>query len=51
MTNPMKIVDFALCKSCKYYKTKEEDEPCRTCLTHSDNLYSTRPINYIKEDK
>jgi hypothetical protein len=46
-----KIVKFnEWCEKCKYFKTKEEDEPCRECLQWAVNQQSHKPINY-KEEK
>lgn len=52
MKNKYKIVYFEnYCKDCKHEKTKEEDEPCRTCLEHPVNEYSHRPIQFVKKGK
>lgn len=42
-----KEVDFhKYCKTCKYSKTKETEEPCDECLSVSYNYASRRPINW-----
>ena len=34
------------CKTCKYKKAKEDEEPCDECLTYPVNTYSHKPVNY-----
>lgn len=38
---------YKFCKTCKFYKTAEDDDPCNECLTHGTNYHSTRPIKYM----
>ena len=38
------------CKSCKYSKTKEVEEPCNECLDNPVNDYSHKPVNYESKD-
>lgn len=38
------------CKSCKYWKTKDTDEPCNDCLSNPANIDSHKPVRY-EEDK
>lgn len=46
-----KIVNFGdYCGSCQYEEFKEEDEPCYECLANPDNLYSHKPIKYVKKE-
>lgn len=37
------------CKTCKYEKTPEEDDPCYECLTNPVNLYSHKPVSWEKK--
>ena len=47
------------CKTCKYDKCKESDEPCDECLSEPcdeclsepTNLYSHKPINWEEQEK
>ena len=32
------------CKTCKYSKNKDTDEPCDDCLSETVNLYSHKPV-------
>lgn len=34
------------CKSCKYEKLSEHEDPCDDCLSESVNAYSHKPIYY-----
>ena len=43
-----KIVNFELCKFCKYWGCPESAEPCSECLDNSTNVDSQRPI-YFKD--
>lgn len=50
METRTKLVDFSFCKTCKYLKTKEEEEPCNGCLAvpaREDG--SKKPVNYDEE--
>lgn len=38
------------CKTCKYEKYKNTEEPCNECLTEFTNLYSHMPIKYEKAE-
>lgn len=43
----IKLVDFKTwCPKCKYYKTKESEDPCNECLEHGANEATTRPVRY-----
>ena len=45
--NNMKEVRFdEWCKSCKFFKTSEKDDPCFTCLENGGNVYSHIPVRY-----
>lgn len=46
MEKTMKIVDFTYCKSCKFYDTKEWEDPCNKCLCCSVNENSEKPLYY-----
>lgn len=39
------------CKTCKYEKTPEADDPCDECLQYPMNAYSHKPINWKEKDK
>lgn len=39
------------CKSCKYEKLAEHEEPCDDCLNESVNTYSHKPVCYEEADK
>lgn len=39
------------CKTCKYEKTKDTDEPCYECLGESLNWNTHRPVKYEKKEK
>lgn len=46
-TDGMKEVFFdKYCKSCRYEKTKESEEPCNECLSEPANQYSHKPVKY-----
>lgn len=34
------------CKTCKFQKIKETDEPCNECLTNPVNIDSRKPTRY-----
>lgn len=34
------------CKTCKYKKKKDTEEPCDECLDNPINLNSHRPVNW-----
>lgn len=38
------------CKTCKYEKTKETDDPCNECLSEPSNLYSHKPVSWTEKD-
>lgn len=39
------------CKSCKYEKLSEHEEPCDDCLSESVNVYSHKPLYYEEKEK
>lgn len=39
------------CKTCKYAKTKEEDDPCDECLANPVNVNSHKPVKYEEKEK
>ncbi len=50
MDENIKLVDFEhYCPKCEYFKTKETDEPCNTCLSIGGRNESRKP-EYFKED-
>lgn len=34
------------CKTCKYEKVKESEDPCEECLSNPTNVYSHKPVKY-----
>lgn len=47
MDNEYKEVYFdKYCKTCRYSKVKDKDEPCNECLDNPINLNSHRPVNW-----
>ena len=38
------------CKSCKYKKVENNEEPCNECLDEPTNLYSHKPVKYEKKE-
>lgn len=38
------------CKTCKFKNNTEEDTPCDECLAEPANLYSHKPVKYVKKD-
>lgn len=42
-----KIVKFGdYCKTCKFFETPENDEPCEECLSHTVREHSEKPVKY-----
>lgn len=37
------------CKTCKYEKVKNTEEPCEECLGEPTNLNTHKPVNYEKK--
>lgn len=37
------------CKTCKYEKKTESEDPCYECLENPVNLYSHKPMYYEKK--
>ena len=50
MEYPYKHVEFMFCKTCKYWKTPPDEEPCNECLDEPVNLNSYRPVNYEEKE-
>lgn len=49
MKNNYKIVYFEkFCNKCVHEKKKEEEEPCRECLTRPVNDHSHKPIKFVR---
>lgn len=38
------------CRTCKYKKTEEGDDPCNECLSEPMNVYSHKPVNWREEE-
>ncbi len=34
------------CKTCKYEKLSESEDPCNECLEYPMNAYSHKPVNW-----
>lgn len=48
----LKIVDFMKwCPTCRHRDTPEVDDPCNECLAQGWNVDSTKPINWIENEK
>lgn len=39
------------CKTCKYEKLSEHENPCDDCLSESVNAYSHKPVCYEEKEK
>lgn len=53
MTSKMKIVDFSKCKKCKHWNNGKEDDydsPCPECLDNGQNVDTTDPIYFERND-
>lgn len=45
----MKEVEFGkFCQKCRYFRTPEEDDPCRECLRYGALPYSRKPLKFEK---
>lgn len=38
------------CKTCKFKDLKEDKTPCDECLQEPANVYSHKPVKYVKKD-
>lgn len=38
------------CKSCIHKDLAESEEPCYSCLAEPENLYSHKPVKYVKKE-
>jgi len=38
------------CDTCIYKETKQDEEPCTTCLTETVNTNSRKPVNYEADE-
>ena len=48
--NEYKEVNYAkYCKTCKFFETREKDDPCFECLTTNVNYHSEKPILYEED--
>ena len=51
MEGDFKEVNFEkYCKTCKYFKIEEFEDPCDECLENPVNLYSHKPVNYKEKE-
>lgn len=47
MDDEYREVDFhKYCKTCKYEKRVESEEPCNQCLENFINLHSQKPVRW-----
>lgn len=47
-----KIVRYdKYCRRCKYWTTKETDDPCDECLTESVRLGTKKPLKFEAKGK
>ena len=37
------------CKTCEFFNSKEDEEPCAECLNEPVNQYSHKPVKYNKK--
>lgn len=44
--NSREVAFDKYCTECKYFKTKETDEPCNECLEHPSNEGTSKPVNF-----
>ena len=50
--NQEREVRFDLyCKTCKYWESPQEEEPCDSCLSEPFNYDTDRPVNWKKKEK
>ena len=38
------------CKTCKWFESKDKDEPCNECLENPINLYSHKPVKWVEDE-
>ena len=51
MQNHKKLVMFEeYCKKCVHADVPEVKDPCNQCLTHTVNVNSHKPVNYIPKE-
>jgi len=44
------FVDFEeYCSKCKYKDKEENEDPCWDCLDEPVNLYSQKPVKFVKK--
>ena len=48
--NRDKIVDFTMCKSCKYEERDEHEEPCIDCLYEPVNQDTHKPVKWEEKE-
>lgn len=39
------------CKTCKFFNTAEEKDPCHICLANPSNLNSHKPTEWKEKEK
>ena len=39
------------CRTCKYFRTEEDKDPCNECLNEPVNEYSHKPVNYVERTR
>lgn len=50
--NDYKEVYFSeYCKTCKFEKTPETEDPCNECLEYPANLYTHKPVNWKEKEE
>ena len=45
-----RIVNFMLCRYCRYSECPESAEPCSDCLEYPANVDSRRPVHFEAKD-
>lgn len=52
MTNMhQKIVDFSMCKECKFFEKEENGFPCENCLGIPSRWGTNEPIHFEKVEE
>ena len=51
MNNEKEVYFYQYCKTCKYCKTKEFEDPCNDCLNNPMNIDSHKPVNYESTER
>ncbi len=51
LINDQKICYFErYCSMCKFFKKKEDEDPCCDCLNGTTNSFSRKPIFFEEEE-